>query len=89
MWQPFLSKPGGQPLLLTILVQYIVVEIEKPLLGQRFAASEPAVPPNRLYSVESITKKPECQLVVGRRTCRSCCAEHSAKAKRFHSSLPT
>eukprot|EP00971_Amphidinium_carterae_P339008 6476590-Amphidinium_carterae.1 len=72
MLQPFFLKPRGE------LVQYVVIEVEVQPTGRRLAGGtcEPAVPISR-------AKKPEWQIVVGKRASKGHCAEHSAKTKRF------
>eukprot|EP00971_Amphidinium_carterae_P065150 1291292-Amphidinium_carterae.2 len=76
MLQPLLLKLGGQQLLVTRLIQCVIIEVEKPLPGRRFADSGPAVP-------LIMNKKHEWQLAVGKHCCKGICGEHSSRAKRF------
>eukprot|EP00971_Amphidinium_carterae_P330709 6463876-Amphidinium_carterae.1 len=77
---PFVLKLGGEHLPLTRLVQYVVIQVEKPLQGRRLADSKAI---SREYSIWSAHVKPAWQLVVGKRPCKGICAELSSEAGRF------
>eukprot|EP00971_Amphidinium_carterae_P161213 3196578-Amphidinium_carterae.1 len=57
MAQPLFLKPGGEPqVFLTRLVSYIVIEVGKPLYGQRFEVLETLEP--SLFACEGEVGKP-------------------------------
>eukprot|EP00971_Amphidinium_carterae_P043267 851311-Amphidinium_carterae.1 len=91
MLLPLLLKLGGQHMLLTRLVSYIIIEVEKPLRGVVLQDREVNFD-EELYSSKSdgwehptVTElaKPEWQHVVGKRSRNGCCGVLSSAVGRF------